>query len=394
MNAREFWCGAVTVTGEGGYPEQLINRASEQDIALWNITRQDYTVRFTCVASQYRRLRPLANKSGVRLRAGHRRGLPFLLRPLRWRWGLLVGALLAWALIGGLSTRIWCVVVRGNDVISETAVCETLEQLGVGTGRSFAEVDIPSVQLQVMTRLPDAAWVGIRERGSVLYVDVREKTPTTENQDTAPANIVADGDGVVVDICVTAGQGMVKPGEAVTKGSLLIGGVMDSEVGPLLRRAAGTVTVRSTVSVSVTVPFTETVVMTNTVPKSGYTLRVFGLSFSLAAPTPPTDAVGETTMQWLTVSGKRLPIGIQTETYTQKTTERVTRTEETAREQAYRQLAEKEEITLEAMTLENRQVTQMVTAEGVTVTAVYTVLREGGVVQPITAEKVQKNAIG
>lgn len=54
-----------------------------------------------------------------------------------------------------------------------------------------------------------------------------------------PSNIKAARDGRVLKIEVTGGQAMVQAGDAVTRDTLLISGVVESKTGPLLRRSSG-----------------------------------------------------------------------------------------------------------------------------------------------------------
>ena len=60
--------GYVTVEIEGGFPERMLNELTGGGIAVWRIRRRAESVRFCCLAGDYRRLRRPAKRAGVRMR--------------------------------------------------------------------------------------------------------------------------------------------------------------------------------------------------------------------------------------------------------------------------------------------------------------------------------------
>ncbi len=377
-----FLQGTVGFEAVGGYPEGLLNKATEQGIELWNTRRQGLSLFACCRASDYRRLRRPARRCGLRLRVRSRRGLPFLLRPFRARWGLAIGAVTACILLHLLSSRVWVLTVQGNDRLSKEQILQVLEPLGVTVGGNFDTVDIPAAQLAALQQLPDLAWLSVNVSGSVANILVSERAPSLPVEDTAPANIVAACDGVIVDMHVTGGQAAAQIGDAVTAGDLLISGVTDSNVGPLLKRAAGTVTARITTSATVTVPLQETVKREQT-RLCRPTVILFGLCIPLYTSGKHQENYTDSKYSYLLKAGdKTLPIGWTVQERLTEKEEVVSRTAEEALAEARRRLAE-QETHFTGMTIENCRTEEQITATAVTVTGIYTVVREIGEVQPI-----------
>ena len=106
--------GWVRVEAEGGYPERLINAMTQAQIAMWNVRRKGESVRFSCLAGDYRSLRPMAKRACVRMRMRHKHGLPFMRHRYRRRKGLVVGLVLYMLVLAWLSPRIWVIEVTGN----------------------------------------------------------------------------------------------------------------------------------------------------------------------------------------------------------------------------------------------------------------------------------------
>ncbi len=381
---REWVKGFVKVTVLGGMPEQFLNMASEMNIELWDTQRQDITLTFCCIADDYRHLRPLARRCGARMRAGKRIGFPFLIRPIRKRWGLAVGVLMAIVMVSILSSRIWMISVSGNQRVADDEILSVLRPLGVVTGGNFDTVDIPTVKLVALQQLSDIRWLSVSQHGSHVFVQVKEREPTAPLADTAPANIVSTCDGVVVDVHVVDGTAAVKVGDAVTTDTLLISGVTESAVGPILRRAQGEILARTTVVLSATVPLKEQRLVSNPTTYQKHTILFFGWEIPWSGTVP--SAEGHTLderVQYLSAKGKTLPIGILTSTYRVRETETVVRTEQQAKEEAYRQLVQLTAATEQTMVVEKRQVTYKVENGMVTAVGTYTGTRSIGVLRPI-----------
>ena len=377
---RGFWSGAVEFEALGGFPERFLNEAEADDVSIWNARRSGAVLRGECRAAEYVLLRPAARKSGVRLRVKRRRGLPFLARPFRARWGLVVGSVTAMLLLQMLSSRVWVIEVNGLQKVTETQVLSVLEPLGVQVGAAFKEVRIDEMRLEVLRQLPAVGWLSVNQSGSVLTVTVKEREASVPKEETAPADIVADADGVITSITVTSGQAAVQEGDAVVKGDVLISGTLESEVGPMLRRARGTVTARVSETVNVTVPFAEEV------PCERVTaVRPTAVFFGLSVPLYTSGEIAgreEQERRWLQVRGRELPIGWTVTRVVCDDIATVYRTGDEALAEAYRRLSQEEETRTE-MTVENRAVNEEITDVGVTLTATYTVLREMGTICPI-----------
>lgn len=376
-----FWEAQVRFTAEGGAPERFVTLAAQAGIPLWNTSRRGAFLYASCHARRYAALRPLARRSGMRLRVRRRRGLPFLLRSLRK--GLVVGGVLAALLLFFLSRGIWVITVQGNRTVPTEEILGVLEPLGVRVGGNFAAVDIPALQLTALQKFPQLGWLTVNQNGCVLTVQVAEKEPTAPLPDTTPANLVAACDGVVVSVSVTGGQAAVKVGDAVTKGSLLISGITDSPVGPLLRRASGSVIARVTVTLTAEVPLKEFRTVPTPVLRQP-SLYLLGVTVPLY-----TDGGEKETYtpvyeeRLLTVEGNALPLGWRITTYTAPETVLVTHTPEEAAALAAQSLAVQEEQALIDATVESRIVKEQRLPDRVIVTGTYVCLREITVAEKI-----------
>ena len=376
-----YWA-TVQIECEGGFPERFLNEARKREIALWDITRRDISLFCRCRADDYRFLRPVAKAASVRMRVRKRQGMWFRIRPFRYRFGWVCGMVLFAVMLQLLSARIWTVRVSGNEQVSESAIREVLRPLGVYEGAVFDKVDLPQLQLTALEQLPQLVWLTVNQTGSVAYVEVREQTPSEPIASSEPANIVASRDGVIVSIDCENGQAAVKVGDAVTEGSLLIGGVVDSKVGPLLKHAQGTVLARTERELAISVPFEETVTAEKPFPKVRPSLYVLGMRFPLYTSGEPWSNA-TTTMHLLRAYGKTLPIGIEVQKREEQETVTVVRNEQETYEEAVARLAIARSEWGDTVQVQEERITATKTADGWTVCGRYTCVEPIGLWQSL-----------
>ena len=335
--------GWVKLDAEGGFPERLLNQAARQNISLWSSSRRGITLTTCCYARSYRKLRPLAKKASVRMRVRERHGLPFTLRKYQARLGLAAGAVVFILLLQLLSSRIWIIDIQGNSLVSDETILEALEPLGIREGGTFKGLDISDLQLTALKQLPDLTWLAVNLDGSTVHVEVQERGVHAPLQDDIPSNIKAARDGKIIRVEVTGGQAMVKPGEAVTKGTLLISGVVESKTGPLLQRSSGRIIAETTRVLTVEVPLNETRLLPtgDTIFRPAFSL--FGIRIPLYTDgTVPKDCSLNTQRHMLTAYGKELPVGFLCEEYRLLEAVSISRTEEEAAALAHQALDERE----------------------------------------------------
>ncbi len=376
MSFSSFLLGSVLIECEGGYPETFLNVAAENAIPLWDIRRCDSSLWCRTHAAHYIRLRAVSRRACVRMRVRGKFGLPFHWHRLGLRSGLFAGVILFVLLLQLLSSRIWVVRIQGNDTISEEDIRAVVEPFGVCEGGSFKGVDIADLRLTALQQLPNLTWLTVNQSGSIATVEIKERSPVDPLAGNVPTNLIALRDGVIVSIDTATGQPMVRVGDAVRRGDLLISGVTDSKVGPQLKKAAGSVVARVTHTLQVTVPYEESVtVPTHTVSRPK--LNLFGFSIPLYTNSTLSGSPTENTERYpLIANGVPLPIGMDVTQFTYTTTDTLTRTPQQALDEAKKLLLLQEQELQETLTIENRTEQVKELADSVTITATYSGTQE------------------
>lgn len=249
-----FLFGYVSFTARGGFAERFINLCRHNKIILWELRSSNGVISACTDCTSYKKIRSVARKSGMRVRMKKKHGLPFFLNRHSRRAGVLVGICFCVAVLCILSTRIWSIDVTGNIRVPSENIIEVFEELGVKKGVSGKRIDIRSVEIAALQKLPELSWLNINIDGSAARIEVRETviTPQADEDDT-PSDIVAARDGQIVILRPFNGTQEQKIGNPVLKGDLLISGIEENkDLTVSFCRASGYVVARTNRSVTAT----------------------------------------------------------------------------------------------------------------------------------------------
>ncbi len=165
-------------------------------------------------------------------------GLPFILYKYRKRWGIAAGAALGLVLMFISSLHAWEIVITGNSSVSESRILYMLRTFGVERGSYIPGINVSEVNSKMITALPELSSASLHIDGTSLRLDVIERVRPPEMTDRSGVyDVVAAHDGVVTGIEAYNGRALVKAGDTVTRGQVLITGVYTAGDDPYLEVA-------------------------------------------------------------------------------------------------------------------------------------------------------------
>lgn len=214
----------------GACPQSVLNAAARSGIELKNIEYIDeVSIRFSFYEKELERTEEIAQRCMCRMRIIRQTGGSRVKKLLRRRWGLLAGIIAAFALLILSSLFIWEIEIRGGDTISRGDILRALSDAGVEYGSFWPSLSVDIIRSEVMSELPEIAWMAINVSGSraLVRIEERKEKPEIYSQQSYH-DIRAVKTGIIKRISVLNGRACVQSGDAVTKGELLISGAMDS----------------------------------------------------------------------------------------------------------------------------------------------------------------------
>lgn len=168
--------GYVSFTFKGGFFENFITDCFNEGIEIRNIAKcEDYFVG-SCNLKNYKKLHKIARKHGGVVKVSHKYGLPFILLPLKNRWGFAVGMVAFVFLLSFLSTFIWNVEVVGNSKVSNIQLETFLENNNVKKGSMWSSVDRDKICWELLSEFDDLSYAHINRVGTTAVLEVNETT--------------------------------------------------------------------------------------------------------------------------------------------------------------------------------------------------------------------------
>ena len=134
-------------------------------------------------------------------------------------FGRGVFCLLLWFLSG----RFWIITVSGNEELPQSLLLSAAQEEGLFSGVARDSSDEKVLAAALMERFPEIGWVSVNTRNCQAEICLEEGIPKPEDQSgETPANILAAADGQILSIDAFDGVAMVKAGDTVVEGQVLI----------------------------------------------------------------------------------------------------------------------------------------------------------------------------
>lgn len=215
--------GWVRIRLEGGSYERFLNLLSAKEIDTWDLLSVDGGYELSIRLCDVRKLKDIRRKCSTRIKIVKKSGFPFFLHTYRRRKFLAAGALFGFLLMFFLSSFIWNIEVSGNLGETDETVFAYLKSEGVFFGAKKSTLDCKELQAKLRQEFPDFIWVSARLVGTSLFIDVEENAITDPGQEQLPvSSLQAERGGTVVSIVTRKGTPLVKAGDRVEKGEILV----------------------------------------------------------------------------------------------------------------------------------------------------------------------------
>ncbi len=309
----DFLSGWVVFFVEGGFTDMFFKDCKFHGVALYDIKTKNGGYYCRTSVSNYRKIYRIRRKSRVKIKLEKKFGIRFLLFKNRHRIGIPAGVLISVIFIIFASNRIWCIDVVGCENIDSAKIYESLEKLNVSVGVKKDDLDTHTLSHHLVMNTPDIVWSAFNINGSVLTVEIDERTFAPETIDQkSPCNIIADFDGIIDSMEIFKGEAQTVKGSAVKKGDILVSGITELSNGAtVFSHSKADITAFKEETAFFELPFTQNITV-DTGEKT--TLRAFNayrLNIPLYLSVPRyKNFRKEITEHPLTVNDRVLPLSV------------------------------------------------------------------------------------
>ncbi|MEG2085834.1 MAG: sporulation protein YqfD [Clostridia bacterium] len=140
-------------------------------------------------------------------------------------WLILLSAIIAIVISVYFGTVIKKIEISTAGITDKESVLLLLQEQGVKIGVPLKEISIDYLENKLAVLIPKVEYAFIEIKGATIFVTLTPKAEHPIEQDKEPRDIIALSDGIVSRIVTLKGTALVKKGDSVKKGQILIKGV-------------------------------------------------------------------------------------------------------------------------------------------------------------------------
>ncbi len=233
------------------------------------------------------------------------------------RYGFFAGILLLFFFVGYISNTVVKIEINGNQNIDKNYILSILAQSGLEKGKYIPSIDLEKCENELELKHKNIGWSSIRRSGCRIVVDIHEigETPSTV-KNNIPCNIISTRDALIVSVYAEKGQCRVQQGDAVSKGDVIISGILSGDTDTYrIVHANGKVTGEYYENQKFTQYFTGKDKVYYSQKRKNY-FEFFGFKIPLfIGEINVGDADYTENTEFIKVVGKEIPIGITSADY-------------------------------------------------------------------------------
>ncbi len=319
-----YFRGYVKIKIIGYAPERFLNLCASRHIIIWNLERQgeEYTC---CMTLQgFLQLRKITRKTKTTIHIQEKHGFFSFMRFLNKRKFFFIGIATSFILFIVLSFFIWDIDISGNISHTDEELLAFLQEQKVAVGVTKHSLDGEEIVRLIRTNYPDIVWVSTQIKGTRLFIDLRESETSGQeilNNEEA-SDLVAEQAGTITSMITRQGKPLVKEGDTVEAGQLLVQGRLEilNDSGEVTAyqycHADADIDLKSTMPYSETIPLAYEKKVFTEKERKHFILTLFGKEICLGRKIPYEHY--ESKAQYYPLKlGKNfyLPVGFTIETF-------------------------------------------------------------------------------
>ncbi|MDZ5252965.1 sporulation protein YqfD [Clostridium sp. LIBA-8841] len=205
---------------------KLLNVLWKNGINVENVRKIDVvTVTLNIDYSDYGNLKGYVKRLDGKVKIISAKGMIFFLARAKKSISVFVGALIFLIGLYIYSGFIWRIDIETKKNIAPFEIRTMLNEFNIKPGVKKSSVNVYGLEKKLENGHGDIMWVNARIEGGTLKIKVEEKVSPKireENENKELKNIVASMDGEIKKIYTTSGTAVVKEGDIVKKGDVLI----------------------------------------------------------------------------------------------------------------------------------------------------------------------------
>ena len=308
--------GYLTISLCGENAEKVLNVAAKNNINIWDLKCNKGKITGNIGIKNFKKLRTLKRKIKCKVKIIKKIGLPFRIKRYINRTGFFIGIIIFAVIILCLSNFVWVINIEGNSTLSKSIILDSCEKIGIKVGIIKNKVDTKYDSQRLLLKQKGSAWGSFNLEGCVLTLNLTETAVTDKEERESPSNIKAAVNGKIKKIDVSSGDVLVKVGDTVSKGEILVSGIIKNLSSTMFVHSNGEIIANTERTFSSSGNFVQQIKAETGKVKKRYTVEIFNLKIPLFLGSVKDDYIYSCKIKNLKLFDNKIPINVAIETYT------------------------------------------------------------------------------
>lgn len=224
-----WFYGYIHIEVSGCNISRFLNICSARGINFYSVEDIKDLAVIKMRAADFFALHDVVRKCRIKVKIKKKTGFPFFVHRNRKRKMMFLGILTSFLMMFVLSLFVWQISVEGNYTYSDEEILDFLQENGVSHGIYKENIDGEELERAIRNEYFDITWVSVELTGTRLIIHIKENFNVEDiNEDkNSSKDIVAKEDGIIDNIVTRSGTPIVKAGDLVKAGDILIKGSYD-----------------------------------------------------------------------------------------------------------------------------------------------------------------------
>lgn len=223
--------GYVDIKVSGFFTERFINLCFAKSIFLWKLNRTaSCEIEARISKSDFWKIRKIAKLSKSKVEITRKRGIPFVLNRYKKRKTFAITFGVIAILVFGLTRFVWNIDINCDGDVNKNQIINILSQNGIKEGKLISKINTDKTINEICMKGENISWCGIKIKGTNVIVSLEKATPQEEIIDeTQICDIIAKKSGVITKVVARNGTAVVKEGDEVKEGDILISNIIEGK---------------------------------------------------------------------------------------------------------------------------------------------------------------------
>ncbi len=203
--------------------EKVLNLLRRKNIIMWDVNKVQDGISFKIYKKDFEKNKQFFQDANIK--PIKKIGVKFKLNKLYMRVGFVIGAIIIFIYAFVFCTFAWDIKVIGNEKLKENDIVEYLNENHIKTPIKIKKINNKYIEDLIYSKFSDIKFIEAHVEGINLVLFVKEKKETEYAiSDNTPTSIVSNKQAVIYKTVVKHGELLVKEGDVVSVGQLLVQG--------------------------------------------------------------------------------------------------------------------------------------------------------------------------